>query len=123
MPVYDRVLVDAPCSGWGVMGRKADIRWQAHESIADLVSLQEKALDMAAEFVKPDGFLIYSTCTMNPLENDDQITNFLKKNNKFELVKANGKVPDECINQGMYRSIPFKHNIDGAFAAKLRRIK
>lgn len=122
LPVYDRVLVDAPCSGWGVIGRKADIRWQAHENVAELVALQEKALDMASEFVKKDGFLIYSTCTMNPLENEKQIANFLDKNPKFKLVPANGKVPDECIKDGMYRSIPFKHNIDGAFAAKMQRI-
>ncbi len=122
-PAYDKVLVDAPCSGWGVIGRKADIRWQAYENISDLVKLQEKALEMAANFVKKDGFLIYSTCTMNPDENEKQIANFLNKNPRFTLSKAHGLVPDDCISDGMYRSIPFKHHIDGAFAAKLQRIK
>ncbi|MDZ4182396.1 MAG: 16S rRNA (cytosine(967)-C(5))-methyltransferase RsmB, partial [Candidatus Cloacimonadaceae bacterium] len=122
-PAYDRVLVDAPCSGWGVFSRKADLRWQAHQDIGELVKLQEKAIDYAASFVKPGGYLVYSTCTMNPQENEDQITRFLKNNKRFELVDAAGFIPARYTEAGCFKSIPFKHNMDGAFAAKLHRVK
>ncbi len=122
-PAYDRVLVDAPCSGWGVMGRKADLRWQLHQDMPGLLKLQEKALNYSANFVKPDGFLIYSTCTMNPLENEKQIEQFLAKNKKFKLVNADSIVPVTYTENGYLKTVPFRHNMDGAFAAKLVRIK
>lgn len=122
-PAYDRVLVDAPCSGWGVFSRKADLRWQAHQDIPELVKLQEKALDHAANFVKLDGYLVYSTCTMNPAENEDQIKKFLNRNNKFKLVDAGVIIPRQYVSNGFLKTIPFKHHMDGAFGAKLHRIK
>lgn len=122
-PAYDRVLVDAPCSGWGVFGRKADLRWQAHQNIPELIKIQEKALDLAANFVRPEGYMVYSTCTMNPEENEEQIERFLKRNQRFTLCDPAGLVPQECIQSGMFRSIPFIHHMDGAFAAKLQKVK
>jgi 16S rRNA (cytosine967-C5)-methyltransferase len=122
-PAFQRVLVDVPCSGWGVFGRKSDLRWQVHQNIPELIKLQEKALDYAANFVAPNGFLVYSTCTMNPKENEDQISSFLKRNKKFELVPASQFIPDKYASSGFLKTIPFKHNMDGAFAAKLQRIK
>jgi len=122
-PAYDKVLVDAPCSGWGVFSRKADLRWQSHKNIPELVKLQEKALDYASSFVKVDGSLIYSTCTMNPQENEQQVMDFLKRNPRFTLVPADTIVPAEYTRDGMLKTIPFKHNMDGAFAARMKRIK
>ncbi len=120
---YDRVLVDAPCSGWGVFGRKADLRWQVHQNIPELLKLQEKALNHAANFVKAGGVLVYSTCTMNPAENEHQIHKFLKQNNKFALSDAAGWIPSQYTESGFMRTRPFKHNMDGAFAAKLVKSK
>ncbi|HQO17944.1 MAG TPA: 16S rRNA (cytosine(967)-C(5))-methyltransferase RsmB [Candidatus Cloacimonas sp.] len=122
-PAFQRVLVDAPCSGWGVFGRKSDLRWQAHQNIPELIKLQEKALDYAANFVAPDGFLVYSTCTMNPKENEDQIAAFLKKNKNFTLIPAADFIPERYTSDGFLKTIPFQHNMDGAFAAKLQRRK
>ncbi|MDY0150748.1 MAG: 16S rRNA (cytosine(967)-C(5))-methyltransferase RsmB [Candidatus Cloacimonas sp.] len=122
-PAFDRVLVDAPCSGWGVFSRKADLRWQVHQNIAELIKLQEKALDYAANFVKIGGFMVYSTCTMNPLENEAQINAFLKRNNRFELIDASGFIPTTYIDGSFMKTVPFRHHMDGAFAAKLKRIK
>jgi 16S rRNA (cytosine967-C5)-methyltransferase len=122
-PAYDRVLVDAPCSGWGVFSRKADLRWQAHNDIPDLIKLQEKALDHAANFVKPEGFLVYSTCTMNPQENEQQVQRFLEKNPKFELAPAQRFIPKDYTDNGFLKTIPFKHHMDGAFAAKMQKKK
>jgi len=120
-PAFDRVLTDVPCSGWGVFSRKADLRWQAHQNIAELVKLQEKALDFASNFVKVGGCMVYSTCTMNPAENEDQISKFLQRNKKFQLVPASRHIPEQFTDQGMMKTIPFRHHMDGAFAAKLAR--
>jgi 16S rRNA (cytosine967-C5)-methyltransferase len=122
-PAYNRVLVDAPCSGWGVIGRKADLRWQLHQDIPSLLRLQEKALNYAANFVKPDGFLVYSTCTMNPQENEQQIEQFLTKNKKFQLVNASSIISANYTAGGYLKTLPFSHDMDGAFAAKLVKIK
>ncbi len=122
-PAYDRVLVDAPCSGWGVFGRKADLRWQAHQNIAELVKLQEKALDYAANFVKPGGILVYSTCTLNPLENEDQIIRFLRNNTRFQKQDAASELLAEYTSDGFFKTLPFRHFMDGAFAARMRKIK
>ena len=122
-PAYDRVLVDAPCSGWGVFSRKADLRWQAHNDIAELIKLQEKALEHAANFVKPEGFMVYSTCTMNPAENEAQIEKFLARNPKFTLMRAENYIPVDFTENGFLKTIPFRHFMDGAFGAKLQRTK
>ena len=122
-PAFDRVLVDAPCSGWGVFSRKADLRWQVHQNISELIKLQERALDYAANFVKIGGFMVYSTCTMNPNENDSQIRAFLNRNKKFELVDAASIIPSQYTDSGYLKTIPFRHHMDGAFAAKLQRTK
>ena len=122
-PAYDRVLVDAPCSGWGVFSRKADLRWQAHQDIPQLIKLQEKALDHAANFVKLEGYLVYSTCTMNPDENEAQIKRFLAHNPGFKLIPAGKFIPKAYTEKGFLKTIPFKHHMDGAFAAKMQKIK
>jgi len=122
-PAYNRVLVDAPCSGWGVMGRKADLRWQQHHNIDELIKLQENALNYGANFVKNDGFLVYSTCTMNPRENEEQVNSFLKKNLNFKLVDANSIISQEYTEHKFLKTVPYKHFMDGAFAAKMQRTK
>lgn len=120
-PAYHRVLVDAPCSGWGVMGRKADLRWQSHQNITELIKLQEKALNYASNFVKLNGYLVYSTCTMNPEENEQQIEQFLKRNKKFKLIDASLHISSEFSENKYLKTIPYKHFMDGAFAAKLQK--
>ncbi|HOC95636.1 MAG TPA: 16S rRNA (cytosine(967)-C(5))-methyltransferase RsmB [Candidatus Cloacimonadota bacterium] len=120
-PAYHRVLVDAPCSGWGVFGRKADLRWQAHQNLNELVKLQAKALEYAANFVAKGGTLVYSTCTLNPAENDEQIKNFLARNKNFTLVDAASYLDPLYVDSSFYRTLPFKHNIDGAFAARMAK--
>ena len=120
-PAYHRVLVDAPCSGWGVFGRKADLRWQAHQNLNELVKLQAKALEYAANFVAKGGTLVYSTCTLNPAENDEQIKNFLARNKNFTLVDAASYLDPLYVDASFYRTLPFKHNIDGAFAARMAK--
>lgn len=121
VPAFDKVLVDAPCSGWGVFGRKADLRWQNHQELSALIKLQEHALTYAANFVKPEGYLVYSTCTMNPAENETQVMRFLAKNPNFSLVNPDGLIKSNFVENGFLKTVPTRHETDGAFAAKLQK--
>jgi len=121
-PAYDKVLIDVPCSGWGVLGKKAELRWQTHQKNNELIKIQSSALNYAAKFVRLNGYLIYSTCTMNRIENEDQIEKFLKKHPNFELVPANQYLPDLYTDGDYLKTIPHKHQMDGSFGAKMKRI-
>ena len=120
-PAYDRVLVDAPCSGWGVFGRKADLRWQARHDIPQLIKLQERALETAANFVRPDGIMVYSTCTMNPEENQRQVEKLLARNQRISMLDSSKYIPKDMVSDLMFRSLHFRHHMDGAFAAKMKK--
>lgn len=121
-PAYDKVLLDVPCSGWGVLGKKSELRWQSHQQYNELLKIQSNALHYGAKFVKLNGSLIYSTCTMNTIENEDQIEKFLAKHPNFELVAAD-KFVNKIYTDGKYlKTIPHKHQMDGSFGAKLKRL-
>jgi 16S rRNA (cytosine967-C5)-methyltransferase len=118
---YDRVLLDVPCSGWGVFQKKAELRWQKNQDMDKLLKLQKDALKTGASFVRPGGFLVYSTCTLNEEENERQIERFLKKNKAFTLVPASEFILKEYTENGYLKTIPFSHYTDGAFAAKMQK--
>ncbi len=120
-PAFDKVLLDVPCSGWGVFQKKAELRWQVNQDLPKLIKLQEAALKFGRQFVKPGGYLIYSTCTLNPRENEQQIENFLSKNSDFSLEPAGKYLPENYVENNFLLTLPFKHKIDGAFAAKLKK--
>ena len=105
----DKILVDAPCSGLGVIRRKADIRWKkTPEEIAELPKLQREILDSAAKAVKIGGTLVYSTCTIIRRENEDIVENFLAAHKNFKLAE-------------MKNLLPHIDNTDGFFIAKMIR--
>lgn len=105
----DKVLVDVPCSGLGVIRRKADLRWKKNpDELKALPALQEKILSSAAKTLKPGGTLLYSTCTITRRENQDVVEKFLSVNENFELVE-------------MKTLLPHVTNTDGFFTAKLIR--
>ena len=108
--LFDRILVDAPCSGLGVLQRKPDIRLKVTpESIDEIVDLQKKILESAAKCLKVNGWMVYSTCTLNKKENERQVKRFLDNHTNFELVEE--------------RSIfPYEYHSDGFYYAKIRRI-
>jgi len=118
---YDRVLLDVPCSGWGVFQKKAELRWQKNQDLPKLLKLQENALKLGASFTRPGGFLIYSTCTLNKQENEAQIEKFLARNKNFKLVPAEKYIKNEFTENGFLKTLPFVHKMDGAFAAKLQK--
>ena len=87
---FDRILLDAPCSGLGVLSRKPEIKFKLKPTdIDDIVKLQELLLDNAYKYLKSNGILVYSTCTMNLKENQKQILNFINKYNDIELLEEN----------------------------------
>jgi 16S rRNA (cytosine967-C5)-methyltransferase len=122
----DRVLVDAPCSGLGVVRRKPDIKWnRSEEDVAvRFPALQKDILCNGARMVKPGGVMVYSTCTTEPEENEGVIRDFLLTFPDFHLeeIPFTGPARDLLAGNGRYFSTaPHRHGLDGFFAAKLRR--
>ena len=106
---FPKVLVDAPCSNTGVLRRRPDARWNwSVEKLEALVKLQAEILDQAAKLVAPGGTLVYSTCSNEPEENDEQVKAFVARHPDFTLETTR-------------ESIPFESGLDGAFAARLIR--
>ncbi len=119
----DAVLVDVPCTGTGTFRRHPDARWRLRMSdFAVLGELQRAILRAAATAVKPGGLLIYSTCSLELEENDDQIDSFLSVHPEFTLeAPPLGAVPASVLDGALLRVLPHLHGTDGAFAARLRR--
>ena len=119
----DKILVDAPCSGLGVLSKKPDIKWKRElEDILKLQKLQLQILDNVVKYLKPDGVIVYSTCTTEKEENADVIHKFLEKNPDFTIDNASKYVKAEVVNEeGFVELFPHVHKIDGAFAARLVR--
>ena len=118
-----RVLVDAPCTGTGVLAKRADLRWRrtAHD-LGTLMALQDELLDAAAKAVRPQGVLVYSTCSIEPEENEQRIERFLKRHTSFVLERADSFVPKTVTTKdGYLRTNPWHHKVDGTFAARMRR--
>ncbi len=122
----DRVLVDAPCSGLGVLRRKADLKWKKNpDNFEELSKLQLQILSKSAEYVKPKGVLIYSTCTINKSENLKVVEAFLKSREDFILEDISPLLPENLASdtksKGYAEIFPNIHHIDGFFIARLRR--
>jgi 16S rRNA (cytosine967-C5)-methyltransferase len=119
----DAVLIDVPCTGTGTFRRHPDARWRLKISdLAVMAALQRAILSAAANVVKPGGLLIYSTCSLEPEENDSQIENFLSTNPDWSLEPPPaGSVAETVLDAGRLRVLPQVHGVDGAFAARLRR--
>ena len=122
-PMADKILIDAPCTGTGVMGRKPDIRWRRKpEDISDMATLQMKLLKHMSQFLNDGGTLVYGTCSMEPEENWNVVEQFLKLNADFKLMTGPSQVMPDWINEmGCLSTFPHIHGIDGLFAARITR--
>lgn len=118
---FDRIICDVPCSGLGVLGKKADLRYNAEQSMDTLPDLQYTVLTTAAKYLKVGGTLVYSTCTLNPRENEDNVSRFLAENPNFAAVDFT--VGELESRGGMLTLLPHIHHTDGFFIAKLTRLK
>lgn len=120
---FDAVLVDAPCTGTGTFRRHPDARWRLRTSdLAVMSATQRAVMRGAAKCVKPGGLFIYSTCSLEPEENDAQVESFLADHPGWTLEPPPaGTVPDAVMDAGRLRVLPQRHGSDGSFAARLRR--
>jgi 16S rRNA (cytosine967-C5)-methyltransferase len=119
----EKVLVDAPCSGLGVLSKKPDAKWQREpEDLTNLVQMQRAILENAAKHVKPAGVLVYSTCTTEPEENSDLIGGFLRDHSEFSVESAGGFVNPRLVSpDGYIETFPHRNAMDGSFAIRLRK--
>lgn len=123
---FDAVLLDAPCSGWGVIQRKPEIKWRKEEkNIESLLVLQRQLLEVCARHVKPGGILLYSTCTWEPRENQEQIEQFLAQHPEFQPDPQLSTYFPEMVTQhaiqgtGFIQILPHHFQSDGFFMARL----
>ena len=125
--LYDRVLVDAPCTGFGVLKRKPDIKWAKSErDVTQIATIQADILAAASTCVKKDGLLVYSTCTVDKAENEETIQAFIQNNPDFSLDETiSERLPKHIVskrlNQGMLTVLPQDYQSDGFFITALRR--
>ena len=124
----DIVIADLPCSGLGVLGRKTDLKYKASpEGIKSLVKLQRKILSCVKEYVKPGGTLIYSTCTVNPAENIDNVHWLLEQDPEFSLDDISERLcpelRDSVSEKGCIQLLPGVHKSDGFFIARFIKRK
>lgn len=119
---FDRVICDVPCSGLGVLSKKADLRHRDEKLNDDLPDLQYKILSASAKYLKNDGVLIYSTCTLRKVENEDIVNRFVSENTDYVLEDFE-VTNDLRSKRGMITLFPNIHETDGFFIAKIRKIK
>jgi 16S rRNA (cytosine967-C5)-methyltransferase len=137
----DGILIDAPCSGTGTLGRRVDSRWKfdihsrervrqhveelerihPRQIFAHHTSRQLRLLLNAADLVRDGGRMVYSTCSLEPEENEQVVEHFLRKRPDFAVEDAAPYVPDMFVDGGFMRILPHKHAIDGAFAVRLAK--
>jgi len=120
------VLADVPCTGTGVLRRRPDARWRIDRAgLNELVGIQCEILDESARIVEEGGMLVYSTCSLEPEENEMQIESFLGRNRDFERIpNPDAAVPDRCLtSEGDLFVRPWITGTDGAYAARLRRVR
>ncbi len=125
---FDRILIDAPCTGTGVIRRHPDIKWARQPE--DLVRVPEKQLallDSLAPLLKSGGIMVYATCSLEPEENEEVIRAFLERHPEFEVEDARLALPAEAhelvAEDGFMRTYPHRHGLDGFFGARLRKKK
>lgn len=126
----DFILVDAPCSGLGVLRRRPEIRWRKTEDqIEELSLLQKQILDSAARCLKSGGILVYSTCTVTHEENIDVMNDFLRTHKEFKADSLKGVLPEslsgvpgsETLTKGFIQFLPHVHGTDGFFIARMKK--
>lgn len=122
---YDKILIDAPCTGFGVMKKKPDSKWKREpEDIGLLNQIQSNILENAVKLLKPGGVLVYSTCTIEAAENQEMVQSFLSRHPEFELEPADEFVDRSLVSrEGYIETFPHRNDMDGSFAARLRKTK
>ncbi|MGM1050319.1 MAG: 16S rRNA (cytosine(967)-C(5))-methyltransferase RsmB [Bacillota bacterium] len=125
---FDRILLDAPCSGLGVIRRKPDLKWvKTPEDIQEIAKLQGELLQSVSGLVRPGGVLVYSTCTIEPGENEGTVAAFLADNPNFEVADDEAGSMSRALKNGLPRGggvqiLPQHFHSDGFYIVRLRRL-
>ena len=119
---FDRVLCDVPCSGLGIIRRKPEIRYKFIEDIDKLVDLQYHILCVSSNYVRPGGRLVYSTCSLNRRENEENCIRFLKEHGDFRSFPVDSCSEFGVVEDNMINILPGRRNTDGFFAAVFERV-
>ena len=122
--IADKILIDAPCTGTGVIGRKPDIRWRRKKNdIKKFSNIQLSIINNCSKYLKKGGVLVYATCSMEPEENLKVIEQFLNLNSDFVIDKIPNSIPKHWIkDQVALNILPHLHGIDGVFAMRMKKI-
>lgn len=120
-PQADKILIDAPCSGTGVVARRSNLRWNRKTTDIDLLPRRQQAiLENAARYLKPGGILVYGTCSLEPEENWGVVADFINHHPEFVVDSADKYVAAAyCDRMGAIQVLPFRHNFTGSFAVRL----
>ncbi|MGO4787928.1 16S rRNA (cytosine(967)-C(5))-methyltransferase RsmB [Paenibacillus sp. 2KB_20] len=124
---FDRILLDAPCSGLGVIRRKPDLKWgKSQEDIHEIAALQLRLLESVSTLLRPGGLLVYSTCTIEPLENEGVVSAFLEGHSEFDIPKdglgALSRLGEKSLQRGGgIQILPQHYHSDGFYIARLGR--
>ena len=125
---FDRILIDAPCSGTGTARRAPDLLWRLNsDHLEHYIQAQHTLLKRYATWVRPGGYLIYGTCSILPQENEDQVTEFLSQHGDFKRVPIARTLGDQLARKLQCKSdlslLPHLHNTDGFFGCLMQRSK
>ena len=125
-PLFDRILVDAPCTGLGVLQKNPDGKWRTRiDDIDTCARRQLRLLSTACEHLLPEGILVYAVCSMEPEENELLVRSFLQNHPEFVIhcpdITSVANARKLMTSEGFLRTQPHQHNMDGFFAAALRR--
>ena len=110
IPKADKILCDVPCSGFGIIRRKPEIRYKELDSVKDLPQIQYSILETSSKYLKSGGNIIYSTCTLNKKENEKVVAKFLESNNNFEILEEKTVFPTPFGGDGFYYALMRKNN-------------
>jgi 16S rRNA (cytosine967-C5)-methyltransferase len=124
---FDRVLLDAPCSGLGVLRRNPDIKWRSSKkNLKKFYARQLRLMEKASRLVKPCGILVYAVCSPEPEENEMVINDFLKNHHEFVISKEFGGLPENLRSiagePGVLKTFPHLRQMDGFYSVRLQRI-
>ncbi len=124
LPIADKIIVDAPCTGLGTLRKKPDIKWKREqEDILRLAKQQFNLLENASRLLKQGGIIVYSTCTTEPEENQQLVKSFLQNHPEFKVDDASKFVNKSVVTpEGFVETFPHRHHIDGSFCCRLIKL-
>ncbi len=119
----EKILIDAPCTGTGVLGRRPDIKWRLKKKDFQFMkTIQLSILNHMTKFLKKGGKVVYATCSLEPEENKMVVNEFLSNNKNFSIIPPNTFLPQDWVNSDRFlMTMPYETGSDGLFGAVLQK--